>query len=237
VKRPGAALAAAGGAAVAVQFVPGLVFWRGARNRLLPGLAGAGRPDHVALTFDDGPDPASTPAVLDALDRLGWRATFFCLGSAARSAPGLVAEMAARGHEIGVHGWDHRSHLRRPPGAVVADVAAARDLLEELAGRRLGWFRPPYGAVSLGSVLAARRTGLRLVLWTTWGRDWEPGATSDSVARTVAGTFRPGATVLLHDSDATSAPDSWRATAEALPLLAARWHHERLRVGPLGEHF
>lgn len=232
--------AVAGGAFAAGAFLhllPGMVAWRRARCRLLPGLSGVGRPDHVALTFDDGPDPTSTPLILDALATFGWRATFFCLGSQARRCPQLVGEIVARGHEIGVHGDSHRSQLLRTPPAVVRDVRRARALLEDLSGQTLRWFRPPYGGVSSSSIVAARRTGLRMVLWTTWGLDWKAEATSRTIAADIRRTYVPGATVLLHDSDVTSTPDSWKATLEALPLLAGEWHGRGLEVGPLADHF
>jgi peptidoglycan/xylan/chitin deacetylase (PgdA/CDA1 family) len=230
------ALAAASAGALA-HFAPGAVAWRKARCRFLPGLSGVGRADHVALTFDDGPDDISTPIVLDALDAFDWRATFFCLGSQARRHPEMVAEVVARGHEIGVHGFDHRSHLRRAAPGVIRDVAAARDLLEEVSGQEMRWFRPPYGAVAAPTLMAARATGLRLILWTTWGMDWKREASAASVAANVTRTFVPGATVLLHDTDLTSAPESWKATVEALPLLAGQWHGRQLEVGPLSDHF
>lgn len=219
------------------HILPGVVAWRRARCRLLPGLSGVGRPGHVALTFDDGPDPVSTPLVLDTLDVFGWRATFFCLGSQARRNPTLVRELLARGHEVGVHGEEHRSHLRRTAPGVVRDVRSSRTLLEDLTGREMTWFRPPYGAVAAPTLVAARASGLRLVLWTTWGMDWKADATGTSVAANVERTFVPGATVLLHDSDLTSAPQSWKATVDALPLLAGQWHGRDLEVGPLSEHF
>ena len=231
------ALGATGAAGVVGHLLPGVVAWRSARARLLPGLSGVGRADHVALTFDDGPDALSTPLVLDALDALGWRATFFCLGSQARRAPQVVHELVDRGHEIGVHGDLHKSHLRRPVPSVVRDVAAAKATLEDLTGRKITWFRPPYGAVSTSSIAAARRNRLRMVLWTTWGLDWRSDATGTTVAGNVERTFLPGATVLLHDSDITSTPDSWKATIDALPLLAGEWRARGLEVGPLSEHF
>jgi len=236
------ATAAAGAAALTagaafVHFVPGVVFWRAARWRLLPRLSGVGRPEHVALTFDDGPDPASTPLFLDTLDILGWKATFFCLGEQARRSPSLVRELVGRGHEVGVHGDSHKSQLLRSAPAVIKDVARARACLEDITGRAVGWFRPPYGAVSLSTLAAARTNDLRLVLWTTWGRDWEERATGETVAATLRKTFVPGATVLLHDSDLTSAPGSWQATLDALPLAAGDWRSRRLTVGTLGEHF
>jgi peptidoglycan/xylan/chitin deacetylase (PgdA/CDA1 family) len=195
-----------------------------------------GAADHVALTFDDGPDPVSTPRIMDALDGLGWRATFFCLGAQVEKAPGLVKELASRGHEIGVHGYRHTSHLRRPAPWAVKDVARARDLVSEITGRPPKWFRPPYGAVSAATLVAARATGLRLILWTSWGLDWQPGATGATIAANVNRTWVPGATVLLHDSDLTSAAGSWRATLAALPLLSDCWAERGLSVGSLGEH-
>jgi peptidoglycan/xylan/chitin deacetylase (PgdA/CDA1 family) len=229
----GAAVAAA---AVLAHAGPGAVAWRSARCRLLPRLSGVGRPDHVALTFDDGPGPVSTPAILDALDDLGWKATFFCLGSQVRADGGLTRELVARGHEVAVHGDRHVSHLRRPATWTVPDVRRARALIEDVTGVETRWFRPPYGAVSGSALVAAWQAGLDLVLWTTWGLDWQPRATGRSVAAHVARTWYPGATVLLHDSDVTSAPGSWRATLSALPLLAERWADLGLSVGPLGEH-
>ncbi|MDQ1373363.1 MAG: peptidoglycan-N-acetylglucosamine deacetylase, partial [Actinomycetota bacterium] len=76
-------------------------------------LAGTGTRDHLALTFDDGPDPASTPQILDELDRLDWKATFFVLGEQVRRTPSLAAELIAAGHEIASHGDSHRNHLLR----------------------------------------------------------------------------------------------------------------------------
>jgi peptidoglycan/xylan/chitin deacetylase (PgdA/CDA1 family) len=228
---------AAGAAGIAVgHLLPAVTTWRGLRCWALPSLAGVGRADHVALTFDDGPDPASTPAILDQLDRLGWRATFFVLGPMVRSAPSLAAELAARGHEVGVHGDEHRSHLQRTPGAIRDDVARARDSIAEATGVAPTWFRPPYGALSGGSLAAAHRLGLRPVLWTTWGRDWRAEATPSTVVADVAGGLRPGATVLLHDSDCTSAPDSWRATLGSLAPMAELFADRGLEVGPLAEH-
>ncbi len=224
------------GAAAVSQLLPGVVAWRQMRCRLAPGLSGVGRPDHVALTFDDGPDPASTPAILDALDALGWKATFFLLGDQVRRAPGLALEVVERGHEVGVHGDRHVSHLRRPAPWTTADVRQARDLIAAQTGTEPHWFRPPYGALATSSLVAAHRTGLRTVLWTTWGVDWRPDATAASVADRVIRTFRPGATVLLHDSDITSAPGSWHATLGALPRLAEVWERQGLTVGTLGEH-
>jgi Polysaccharide deacetylase len=107
----------AGGAALAVaQGGPGLTALAPVR-RLFPRLADAGQPDHVALTFDDGPDPRFTPRLLAILDARRVQATFFLLGPMVQAAPGLAAEIASAGHEIAVHGWEHRYATVRPPWA------------------------------------------------------------------------------------------------------------------------
>ena len=114
----------------------------------------------MALTFDDGPDPASTPAFLDLLAARRLHATFFLLGSMVARAPQLAAEIAAAGHEIAVHGWDHRYTILRGPGAVFSDLARASDAVSGATGARPRFFRPPYGVLSSGAVLAARRLEL-----------------------------------------------------------------------------
>ncbi|MHB1533621.1 MAG: polysaccharide deacetylase family protein, partial [Acidimicrobiales bacterium] len=205
------------GAGAALHLLPGAVAWRQLRCRLTPVLAGVGDPGHVALTFDDGPDRTSTPEFLDVLDALGWKATFFLLGSQVSRDPGLAAEVAARGHDVGVHGDRHTNHLRATLPTVLGDLRQGRRRVEDATGRAVHWVRPPYGAVSAASLVAARRLGLQTVLWTSWGRDWRAVATPVTVAADVSATWWPGATVLLHDSDITSAPGSWRATLGALP--------------------
>jgi peptidoglycan/xylan/chitin deacetylase (PgdA/CDA1 family) len=230
----------AGGATVAgaaiLHALPAVTSWRAVRCWATPSLAGLGDKGHVALTFDDGPDPASTPAFLDELDRVGWRATFFLLGSMVRRYPSMAAEVVARGHEIGVHGHEHHSHLRRSSAWVRHDVERARDSIAEVTATAPRWFRPPYGALSSGSLLAAHRLGLQTVLWTAWGRDWRAEATPQSVIADVSRDLGPGATVLLHDSDCTSAPQSWRSALGALDGLADLVASYGLVVGPLGQH-
>jgi peptidoglycan/xylan/chitin deacetylase (PgdA/CDA1 family) len=206
------------------------------RNRVMPRLAGKGRADHVALTFDDGPDPKSTPSFLRLLAARRVRATFFLLGSEAHRSPELVREIAAAGHEIGVHGWLHRPLLLRGPRATYADLARARDTVAEITGRRPTLFRPPYGVMSGSAHMAARRLGLTPVLWTCWGEDWTAKATPESVHRTVVTDLYGGGTILLHDSDCTSAPGAWRSALGALPRVLDTCEERGYEVGPLRDH-
>jgi peptidoglycan-N-acetylglucosamine deacetylase len=220
----------------AVHAAPVISTFGPLRNRVMPDLSGQGRADHVALTFDDGPDPLSTPLFLRALADRGVQATFFLLGVEASRAPGLVREIAAAGHQIAVHGWRHRPLLLRGPRATYDDLARARDTVGDLTGRTPRLFRPPYGVMSTAAHLSARRLGLTPVLWTCWGEDWTAQATPQSVYRTVTADLRGGGTVLLHDSDCTSAPGAWRSALGALPRILDTCEQRGLRVGPLREH-
>ena len=207
----------------------------GPLRRFSPRFAGQGRPGGVALTFDDGPDPLGTPAVLDQLAELGWTATFFLLGSQLRAFPDVARDVVAAGHEIAVHGDQHRSHLIRTPADVHRDLARALADISEVTGTRPRWYRAPYGHFSAGTLRAAAAVGLEPVVWTSWGRDWR-GGPAEEVLRHVVRGLGDGGTVLLHDSDCTSEPGSWRATLGALPPLVAALREQGLEVGTVGAH-
>jgi peptidoglycan/xylan/chitin deacetylase (PgdA/CDA1 family) len=219
-----------------VHTVPSTLAFSPVGRYVSPGLAGVGTKGHVALTFDDGPDPVSTPEFLELLDDLSWHATFFMLGDMVRAAPGLAAEVAAAGHEIAVHADSHRSQKMMGPRAIRDDVARAYDAVAHASGVEPKWYRPPHGALSLEGKLTARKLGMRSVLWTTWGRDWRAEATPESVQADVLAGYLDGGTILLHDSDCTSDPGAWRSTLGGLTLLAGSFADRGLKVGPVGEH-
>jgi peptidoglycan/xylan/chitin deacetylase (PgdA/CDA1 family) len=206
----GAALAHAAPAAAAVS----------APARSLLGLraAVAGHAS-VALTFDDGPHPRGTPAVLEGLAQAGAVATFFLVGEQVERRPALVAEIVAAGHEVALHGHTHRSHLRLAPRAMREDLRRGAAIVAEAAGRPPRLHRPPYGLYSTGSLGFVRRAGFEPLLWSRHGRDWSARASEWSIAERLGSDLRAGEVLLLHDADHYAARDSWRRTAVALPRL------------------
>jgi peptidoglycan-N-acetylglucosamine deacetylase len=173
----------------------------------------------VALTFDDGPHPQGTPAVLELLAREGAVATFFLVGEQTLRFPSLAAEIVAAGHEIGLHGHAHTLLLRRSPAALAGDLDRAVAAIVDTTGVVPALYRPPYGVFSSGGLRLCRRRGWEPVLWSRWGRDWGRRETPEAIARRAAEGVVSGDIVLLHDADHYSAPGSWRRTVAALPRV------------------
>jgi peptidoglycan/xylan/chitin deacetylase (PgdA/CDA1 family) len=173
----------------------------------------------VCLTFDDGPHFEGTPAVLDALAAAGATASFFLVGEQVLRAPALAAEIAAAGHCIGLHGFRHRNQLRLSPGAINEDMRRGTEAIASVVGSAPAVYRPPYGIFSAAGLALAHRRGFAPLLWSKWGRDWRRRTTPVEIAAKATAGLRAGDVVLLHDSDAYSAPGSWRRTADALPRV------------------
>lgn len=169
----------------------------------------------VALTFDDGPHPQGTPAVLEALAAGDAKATFFLVGEQAERNPSLVAEIGAAGHTVAIHGYRHRNLLRVSPRRATEDLDRAVAAIGDAAPLH----RPPYGIYSAAALKAVRKRGWTPLLWSRWGRDWRARATRASVAAEATSGLRAGDVILLHDADHYSAPGCWRATAQAIPRI------------------
>jgi peptidoglycan/xylan/chitin deacetylase (PgdA/CDA1 family) len=178
-----------------------------------------GEEDGVALTFDDGPHPQGTPAVLEVLRECGATATFFLAGEQVARRPALVGEVVAAGHGVELHCHRHRNLLRLSPRAFLEDAERARASIEDASGLAISDYRPPYGIFSAPTLRAVHRRGWRPVLWSRWGRDWDRSATAESIARRSSAGISAGDIVLLHDADYYSARGSWVRTAAALPLI------------------
>ncbi|MFF2960195.1 polysaccharide deacetylase family protein [Streptomyces sp. NPDC057963] len=221
--------------ALAAHVVPAGTWLPGLRRTCFPSLAGLGDSRHVALTFDDGPDPRSTPLFLHALDRSSARATFFVLGESLLRHPELGRDIVRRGHELAVHGWTHSRPWLPVPGRDLREVSRAAEAVRGVSGVRPLWYRPPYGILTGGRWTAALACGLRPVLWSAWGREWVDGSTAEGVLATVRSGLGGGGTVLLHDAD-LSASCRWRPVLATLPELINGLRAAGLTVGPLADH-
>jgi peptidoglycan-N-acetylglucosamine deacetylase len=201
-------------------------YWLPALSSVVPGLrAPLGVLDHVsdagriALTFDDGPHPHGTPAVLEWLAQADARATFFLVGEQVARWPELAVEVVAAGHTVGLHAYHHELLPRLGPWRLRRDLETAAEVIQEVTGRELRFCRAPHGVPSVSDVVEARRHGWTMVHWSRWGKDWMARATPASIASLVVKDLRGGDIVLLHDADHYSARDSWRRTVAALPLI------------------
>lgn len=192
-----------------------------------------GRPE-VALTFDDGPDPGSTPALLDALDAGGHRATFFVIGERAARHPALLAELARRGHQVENHSWSHGwATPFQSPRRLAAALEQANALIAQACRRRPRWFRPPVGLLSPRVVEAARLAGLELVGWTATARDGVARTTAKAALARLSNHLRPGAVLVLHDGAVRGSRTP--VAAAVLPPLLALLEARQLRSVTLSE--
>ena len=193
---------------------------------IVPGVARAlhlprtlDAPGAVALTFDDGPHPKGTPAMLEVLAAHGATATFFMVGEQVNRSPRLAAEVVAAGHRVAVHGHRHRNLLRLTPRQIADDLDRARAAIEDTTATRPTLHRAPYGIYSWAAIAAVRQRGWTPLLWSRWGRDWARRATPESITAKVTEDLRAGDVLLLHDADDYSARGSHERTAKALPRV------------------
>lgn len=179
---------------------------------------GARGSKQVALTFDDGPDPAVTPAVLDELKRHSARATFFVIGKTLTAHPELGRRIVAEGHVLANHSWQH-SYLQnfRLHAWQTAEIDRAEQAIEAVSGRpstRL--YRPPVGMKTGDQARAIGALGLKVIAWSVHSRDTvDPDP--QSMAHRVLKGIRGGDIVLLHDGDRV--PGKRRSCAPALRLI------------------
>jgi peptidoglycan/xylan/chitin deacetylase (PgdA/CDA1 family) len=173
------------------------------------------------LTFDDGPHPEGTPAVLDVLSRASVRGMFFLVGEQVEQRPSLAAEIVAAGHVVALHGYRHRLQLRLGARALRDDLERGIAVLQSATGGKPRWHRPPYGIYSAQGLEAARSAGLMPLLWSRWGKDWRRFTTAERIAARATDRVGAGDVILLHDADFYSARGSHLRTAIALAEIVS----------------
>jgi peptidoglycan/xylan/chitin deacetylase (PgdA/CDA1 family) len=186
-----------------------------------------------ALTFDDGPDPATTPRVLDVLDQVGAKATFFVIVRKAEAHPELVREILARGHSVGLHSYAHdRLFALRSAGRVREDLERGIAALAAITGEAPALFRPPIGHTNPTIARVVEDLDLITVGWSVSAHDGTAGANVDRVVARVSARLHDGAIVLMHDASerGTHAP----VAADAVARIVEAGREARLEVVPLG---
>jgi len=169
----------------------------------------------IYLSFDDGPDPDSTPALLELLERHAVKATFFCLGKPAERHPELVEQIRAMGHTVAAHGYEHLDGWRTKNERYFENARRSMQLLETKL------FRPPYGRIS-PSQLKVLAKECRVVLWDVMPGDFDEGISSDTCVLNMNRRVQAGSIVVLHDrSDMREKLHS--VLEECLPLLKERF--------------
>lgn len=169
----------------------------------------------VYLTFDDGPHPDRTNRVLDHFAACGGHGTFFVIGRNARRHPQTVRRIVAEGHSIGCHTWSHWSARRCSPMDYVEDVHCSRDIVQQITGRRINLFRPPYGELTPLALHTLLRDGFRIIHWSRDTRDFELPSVSDLAGCFAQQPLVDGDIVLMHDDCAV--------TSYALDRCLAVW--------------
>ena len=191
----------------------------------------AGRdPQEVALTFDDGPNDGATEALLELFAKHNVRATFFVIGRFARERAALVRRVAAEGHVVGNHTMTHPWLTTKSASTVREEMRACNQVLEDVLGAPVRFFRPPHGARRPAVMQTARELGLTVVQWNAKGVDWEPIGVDAIVANIRRGMARAsrrgrGSNVLLHDGFdrhlGADRMDTVAATQRLVPELLA----------------
>lgn len=184
----------------------------------------------VALTFDDGPDPTHTPALLDCLAELEVAATFFVCGASVDAHPALCRRIADQGHQIGNHTYRHPYLPVRRSRVVAREVVATDRAIAAATGQAPTLVRPPYGGRTPWTLRTFARLGKRTVLWDVNPFDWR-GGSADEVAARVLARIQPGSIVLLHEARSGGAV-TVEAVRRLVPSLRARGY-ELVTVGEL----
>jgi peptidoglycan/xylan/chitin deacetylase (PgdA/CDA1 family) len=172
----------------------------------------------IALTFDDGPWPTATPQILDILKENNIKATFFWVGRYLQTYPEIGKQVAAAGHAIGNHTWNHE-YLKYNEDGAAREIDRTSSLIEELTGVQTSMFRPPGGILNNGLAAYAQKKNYAVVMWSADSFDWR--TLTESLTENVMRQAKSGGIVLMHDGGGNRA-----RTVKALPDIIARLRNE-----------
>lgn len=171
----------------------------------------------AALTFDDGPHPESTPQILKLLARKNLFATFFVCGERAEAHPELVHAIIDHGHQLGNHSYSHPDAWKLPATQIIADLDRSAAVIEQISGRPLLWYRPPYGHFTMATIRWARRSRQRIVMWNHLPPDYDRRLPHAEIIRLGRSALPQYPLICLHDNAATA--EAGRCDAVLAPLI------------------
>jgi peptidoglycan-N-acetylglucosamine deacetylase len=193
-----------------------------------PTLIAPRRPAELALTFDDGPNPACTPRLLDILEQHGVKATFFLVGRYAQQEPALARSIAGSGHLVGNHSWSHPDLSITAAHRVREELTRTKDTLEQIIGKQVRFFRPPFGARRPYVLRAAREMGMTPVMWNAMTSDWSERSCDrivESLTKKIGANQRRGfaSNIVLHDGGHRALNTDRALSIAAADKLLARY--------------
>jgi peptidoglycan/xylan/chitin deacetylase (PgdA/CDA1 family) len=199
-----------------------------------PTIRGTGDSSAIALTFDDGPNPAITPKLLDLLDRHDVRATFFVIGRSVRAFPALAKQIMERGHVLGNHTNTHPRLTFMLPRNITSELDRCDKAIESATSHRTRWMRPPFGyrGPQLNAVIRQRGCA-GVVMWSVKAHDWSARNPDQIINR--LRRLRGGDIVLLHDGDHRTLEGDRRHMLAALEYWLPRWKDAGLRFKTLDD--
>ena len=171
----------------------------------------------VALTFDDGPHPKYTPLILDILKAEGVQATFFTVGTNAETYPDLIKRIAAEGHELGNHTYNHNHVGKMSRQALAEDISLCAESIARITGSYPRYFRPPEGVCNQDVKEICEKSGMTIVMWSVDTKDWAH-PTIFEICENVRCNTKTGAIVLMHDFIGKNSPTP-EALRQIIPIL------------------
>jgi peptidoglycan/xylan/chitin deacetylase (PgdA/CDA1 family) len=238
-------IAAPGALALAGGFVGYAAAYPGSQM-FGPTIRRTSAPRKLAITFDDGPNPAITPKLLNLFDRHSGHATFFLIGDFVRQCPELARETAARGHSLGNHTHTHPNLFKCGPSEIRRQLQHCSDTIGDVAGVTPKWFRPPYGLRNPWVIPSANRMGMQAVMWTLIAWDWKAKSADwliprmAPIARHAQETLAQNACahgdiLCLHDGFHAHLNGDRHCTLQALEYWMPRWRDLGLEFVTLDE--
>lgn len=190
----------------------------------------------VAITFDDGPNPAYTPKILDILKEKKVKATFFVVGKYVKKYPEVAGRIVTEGHDIANHTYSHRDMVPANRRIVLEQLRKTDQIIQEVTGARTRLFRPPRGIYSNAVRRLLVEEGYQIILWSVSTLDWW-GVSPKKILRRVKRYIKSGGIILFHDSGSIISPEreTRNNTYQSLPMVIDYLKEAGFKIVPVSE--